>query len=122
MSVAEQNIFPVYIDRPRLIGVFEMDEFFLAFILMTVILAASLAFPNLGSLPVMITAIATGVGSAVAYGKFKRSRPDGYTLQKLYRSGLFSPADDKKALITHPYLRKIGRPVIPYGFTDVLYT
>lgn len=122
MENESTNIFPIYIDRPRLVGVFEMDEFFLAFFIMTGILAASLAFPNLGSLPVMIAAIASGLGSAIGFGKFKRSRPDGYTLQKLYRSGIFSPSDDKKALITHPYLRHMGKPIIPYGFTTVLYS
>lgn len=112
--------FPRFIDRPRLIGIFEIDEFFLAFFIMSSILASSLAFPNIGSLTVMISAIITGVGSAVAYSKFKKGRPDGYTIQKMYRAGFYSPGDDKKALILNPYLRKMGN-VIPYGFTKELY-
>lgn len=115
----EQNIFPRYIDRPRLIGVFEMDEFFLAFILMTLILALSIAFPNFKSLYVMILSITTGVSSAVLYKKFKKGRPDGYTKQSLYRSGLFSPEDDKKAIFFYPYLKRIR--VIPYGFVTIFY-
>jgi type IV conjugative transfer system protein TraL len=113
--------FPRFIDRPRLIGIFEIDEFFLAFFLMTAILALSLALPNLGSLTVMVSAIVTGVGSAVAYSKFKKGRPDGFTIQKLYRAGFYSPGDDKKALILNPYLRKMGN-VIPYGFTKELFS
>jgi hypothetical protein len=115
-----QYFFPRFIDRPRLIGIFEIDEFFLAFFVMVTILASSLAFPDLGSLTVMVGAIVFGIGSAVVYSKFKKNRPDGYTIQKLYRAGIYSPGDDKKALLLNPYLRRMG-PVIPYGFTKELY-
>ena len=114
------NMFPRYIDKPRLIGIFEMDEFFLAFFLMAAILAISLAFPSIKSLYVMVTAIASGIGSATIYKKFKNNRPDGFTMQKAYRAGLFSPRDDKKALLKYKYLRKLDR-VIPYGFTKIFY-
>ncbi len=115
-----QYFFPRFIDRPRLIGIFEIDEFFLAFFIMASILAMSLAFPKVGSLTVMLTAIFLGVGCAVLYSKFKRNRPDGFTIQKLYRAGIYSPRDDKKAIILHPYLRNMGN-VVPYGFTKELY-
>jgi len=121
MAEGNQYFFPRFIDRPRLIGIFEIDEFFLAFGLMASILACSLAMPSIGSLTVMVTAIVVGVGSATIYSKFKRNRPDGFTIQKAYRAGLYSPGDDKKALILNPYLRKMG-PVIPYGFTKELYS
>jgi len=120
MSEQRLAFFPRFIDRPRLVGIFEIDEFFIAFGIMTAILAISLAFPNLGSLPVMIAAIASGGGSAVGFRKFKRGRPDGYTIQKAYRAGLFSPGDDKKAYLSYPYLMRIGH-VIPYGFTKEFY-
>ena len=116
----EVNMFPRYIDKPRLIGIFEMDEFFLAFFLMAAILAISLAFPNIKSLYVMVTAIAAGIGSATIYKKFKNNRPDGFTMQRAYRSGIFSPTDDKKALLKYKYLRRLKR-MIPYGFTKVFY-
>jgi len=116
----EENNFPRYIDKPRLIGIFEIDEFFLAFGLMAAILASSLALPQLDSMYVMLIAISTGIGSAVGYKKFKKGRPDGYTMQKFYRKGLFSPYDDKKGQLIHKHLSKIGR-VIPYGFTRVFY-
>lgn len=111
--------FPRYIDKPRLIGVFEVDEFALFFGIIVVMVAGSLAFPNLGSTSVMIGSMAIGGFSAYAYKKFKRNRPEGYTVQKLYRTGIFSPTDSKQAYIKYPYLRKIGR-VIPYGFTKEL--
>lgn len=113
--------FPRFIDRPRLVGIFEIDEFFIAFGLMASILGISLAFPNIESLYVMVTAITVGVGSAVGFRKFKRGRPDGYTIQKAYRSGLFSPGDDKKAYISYPYLSRITR-IIPFGFTKEFYS
>lgn len=119
-QIDERNFFPRYIDRPRLIGIFEIDEFFLAFFVMVTILVISLAFPDIGSLSVMLFAVFSGVGLAYLYSKFKRSRPDGYTLQKAYRSGLYHPRDNKKAFILKPYLRKLGN-IIPFGFTKTLY-
>lgn len=112
--------FPRFIDKPRLIGIFEMDEFFLAFSLMTAILATSLLLPSLNSMYVMLASIIVGLGSATGYKKFKNNRTDGYTLQKLYRAGLFSPTDNKKALLKYKYLRR-GLRMIPYGFTKVFY-
>lgn len=121
MNNNEGMFFPRFIDRPRLIGIFEMDEFFLAFFIMILILALSLLFPSTGSLSVMLVAVVSGVSSAYFYSKFKKNRADGYTLQKLYRSGFYSPKDNKKALILNPYLRRIGNTV-PFGFTNVLYS
>lgn len=112
--------FPRFIDKPRLIGIFEIDEFFLAFGLMVVIVASSLLFPSIDSLYIMIAAIGSGFLSATAYRKFKNNRSDGYTLQKLYRSGIFSPTDNKKALLKYKYLRG-GLRMVPYGFTKVFY-
>lgn len=117
----EGSFFPRYIDRPRLIGIFEIDEFFIAFFTMIAILSLSLLFPSLGSLSVMLVAVISGVMLAYFYSKFKKNRPDGYTIQKMYRSGFFSPTDNKKALILNPYLRRIGNTV-PYGFSNVLYS
>jgi hypothetical protein len=120
MANNRKNFFPRFIDRPRLIGIFEIDEFFLAFFMMVLILAGSLMFPDSGSLGIMFLAIFSGVGSAVAFGRFKKGRPDGFTIQKLYRAGIYSPGDDKKALIFHPHLRKMGNAV-PFGFTKELF-
>ena len=115
-----QYFFPRYIDRPRLIGIFEIDEFFLAFGTMFIMLAVSMAFPKISSLIVMITAISSGIGLAVLYSKFKKNMPDGYTLQKLYRLGIYTPGTDLKAVaIKYPYIKKLGK-IIPYGFTKEL--
>ncbi|MFL1706545.1 type IV conjugative transfer system protein TraL [Campylobacter sp. MOP7] len=116
------NFFPRYLDRPRLIGIFEIDEFFLAFIIMTAIVTISLAFPQFGSLSVMITAVVSGLGVATLYSKAKRNRPDGYAAQKLYRKGIISPADQQKTgAVFFPHIKNMGK-VIPYGFTSTLYS
>jgi len=120
MEEEYSNVFPRSIDKPRLIGIFEMDEFFLSFGFMTAVLVISLATPSVNSLVVMITALVLGLGSGVMYKKFKENRPNGYSLQKLYRSGIFSPNDDKKGQLKYKYLRKITR-VVPYGFTRIFY-
>ena len=119
---ANGHFFPKFIDRPTLIGIFEMDEFFVAFCVMVLILVGSFLFPDVGSLTVMLVSIASGLGLAVLYSKFKRNRPDGFTMQMLYRKGIFTPGvDDKQSYIHYPYLRKMGR-VVPYGFTQTLFS
>jgi hypothetical protein len=107
--------FPRFLDKPRLIGVFEMDEFILFFAIIVSIIGGSFAFPSLGSGSVMFTAFAAGGFAAWGYKKFKRNRPDGYTFQKLYRSGLIAPDDMKQHRIKYPYLSRLR--MIPYGFT-----
>jgi len=63
----EEGFFPRFIDRPRLIGIFEIDEFFLGFIIIAGIIATSLAFPDVGSLPVMLLAIGSGLSAGYFY-------------------------------------------------------
>ena len=122
MQNVNAQFFPKFIDRPRLIGIFEIDEFFVAFLTMTSVLALSFFFPDLGSLTVMLISISSGLGLAVLYSRFKRNRPDGYTVQMLYRKGIFVPGvDDKQSYVHYPYLRKIGR-VVPFGFTETLFS
>jgi type IV conjugative transfer system protein TraL len=116
----KESFFPRYIDRPRLIGIFEMDEFFLTFFTIMGVIAASFAFPNSDSLITMLIAFVTGISVGMIYKKFKNKKQSGYTLQYLYRKGLFSPHDNKKDKVLNPYLNRIGK-VIPYGFTKYFY-
>lgn len=114
-----EGFFPRFIDRPRLIGVFEMDEFILGFGIIFGIIALSLAFPKVGSLIVMLTAIGSGIGAGVAYKKFKRNRPNGYTAHLLYKKGIYHPQDNKTSILKYPYLKKTK--TVPHGFTKELY-
>lgn len=118
MAKLEQGFFPRFIDRPRLIGIFEIDEFMLFFGLLFFLIAASLAFPNLNSLVVIIGSVAIAVSSAFGYKKFKRNKPNGFTAHFLYKIGAYHPLDNKKAYFDYPYLK--NHRVIPYGFTKEL--
>ena len=115
----EEGFFPRFIDKPRLIGIFEIDEFMLGFGVIALIIASSLVFPKLGSLVVMITAISSGLTAGYFYKKFKKNRPDGYTAHMLYRKGIYHPQDNKVYEIKFPYLKK--HRTVPYGFTKELY-
>ena len=115
----QEGFFPRFIDRPRLIGIFEIDEFILGFAIIAGIIALSLAFPKIGSLAVMLTAIGTGLGSGYAYKKFKTSKPNGYTAHYFYKKGIYHPQDKKTEEIKNPYLKKYR--IVPYGFTKELY-
>lgn len=112
------GFFPRFIDRPRLIGVFEIDEFFISFGIIAGMITLSLVFPAVGSLWVMIIAIFSGISAGVFYKKFKRNRPNGFTAHLLYKMGAYHPLDNKQAYFTYPYLRK--HKAIPYGFTKEL--
>jgi len=115
----KEGFFPRFIDRPRLIGIFEIDEFMLGFGIIAFIIALSLAFPKIGSLAVMLTAISSGIGAGYAYKKFKKNRPNGYTAHFFYKKGIYHPQDNKVQEIKHPYLK--NNRTVPYGFTKELY-
>jgi len=112
------NIFPRFIDRPRLIGAFEMDEFMLTFFVIMGMIGLSFLTPSLSSLQVMIISIISGITAGLSYKKYKRNKPEGYTLHKLYEKGIFHPQDNKVYEVSHPYLKKYR--IVPYGFTKVL--
>jgi len=120
MAVDINGFFPRYIDKPKLVGVFEIDEFFLAFGILALIMAGSLMFPKVGSLPVMLTALFTAGTAAYSYKKFKDNKPDGFTAHWAYKKGIYHPQDNKFAELSYPYLKK--NRTVPYGFTKVLYS
>jgi len=112
------NLFPRFIDRPRLIGAFEMDEFMLTFFTIMGMIGLSFLTPNLSSLVVMLGSIFTGIIVGISYKKYKRNKPDGYTIHKLYAKGIFHPQDNKIYEVSHPYLKKYR--IVPFGFTRIL--
>ena len=113
-----EGFFPRYIDRPRLVGVFEMDEFAVVFGSIFGLILSSLAFPNLDSLIVMVGSIVIGLSSGIMYKKFKNGRPNGYTMQLLYKHGISHPESNPSRLLKYPYLSK--NKCVPYGFTKEL--
>lgn len=112
------GFFPRYIDRPRLVGIFEMDEFMVVFGIILTVIFLSLAFPQVESLFVMLGAIISGLSSGVAYKKFKNNRPNGYTMQLLYKKGIWHPESSPSRYVTYPYLK--NNKCVPFGFTKEL--
>ena len=113
-----RGFFPRYIDRPRLIGIFEMDEFMVVFGFIFAVIFGSLAMPDLASGVVMPISIIGGLLAGVSYKRFKKGRPNGYTMQMLYKKGIFHPEESPTKLVSHPYLK--NNKCIPYGFTKEL--
>jgi len=52
------------------------------------------------------------------YKKFKNGRPNGYTMQLLYKHGISHPESNPSRLLKYPYLSK--NKCVPYGFTKEL--
>ena len=116
----QEMIFPRFIDKPRMIGMFEIDEFFMAFGTMIFILFVSLAFPNVNSTVTMLVGFGVALGVAYGYRKFKKDKPEGFIIHFFYRKGILHPLDVNKAIFfKYPYLK--NNRVVPYGFTKVLY-
>jgi type IV conjugative transfer system protein TraL len=114
----DEGFFPRYIDRPKLIGVFEIDEFMVAFGVIFFVITLSLAFPQIESLYVMVGSIVSGLSASAAYKKFKKNRPNGYTAHAAYKKGIYHPQDNKALYLKYPYLKKYR--VVPFGFTKEL--
>lgn len=114
-----KGFFPRFIDRPRLIGIFEFDEFVIVFGIICLVIASSLAFPKLGSLSAMLIGMFLGGGAGYLYKKFKKNNPNGYMAHFFYRIGAYHPMDNKMAIQKYKYLNRI-RP-IPYGFTKEFF-
>lgn len=115
----KEGFFPRFVDRPRLIGMFEIDEAGATFAIVVVLIAASLATPSIGSLEVILAGLFLGGSFGYFYKKFKKNRANGYTFHKLYKIGAFHPTDNKMVMKKYPYLKK--EKAIPYGFTKEFY-
>lgn len=115
----KKGFFPRFIDRPRLLGVFEIDEAALTFGIIVVLIAGSLAVPSVGSLEVILTGVFLGGAAGYFYKKFKKNRANGYTWHQLYKIGAYHPTDNKIAVNSYPYLK--NEKAVPYGFITEFY-
>ena len=114
----EQNFFPRFIDRQRMVGVVEMDEFFTFFGVTFAGMIIALGLPEGHSGSFILGSMTLGMLSAWVLKKMKSTRAEGYTLHLFYRKGIIHPSDNKKDLITHEYLKDMRS--VPYGFTEEL--
>ena len=102
-----------HLDTPMMIFIFESDEFAIgmATYLLTMVTAAALGIVLPGG--VMIYAF-FGVMSMIAYIEYKKRKPSGFLMNKLYRLGIINPRNFN-------YKRKLSEKeknfkVLPYGF------
>ena len=115
----KKGFFPRFVDRPRLIGMFEIDEAGLTFGIIVALITGSLAFPSIGSLEIILSGIFLGGSAGYFYKKFKKNRPNGYTWHQFYKIGAYHPTDNKIAAAEYPYLKE--HKGVPYGFTKEFY-
>jgi|SaaInlStandDraft_3_1057020.scaffolds.fasta_scaffold180776_1 hypothetical protein len=111
--------FPRYIDKPRMVGILEMDEAFLAvgFIVASVIIGFLF---RLDSTMMMMGGLFTGLLSAWLFHKFKIASPDGYTWHFVYRKGLYHPVIDNLARLKfRKDIKKHNLKIIPTGIVTV---
>lgn len=114
MEYDEYNVrFFKHLDTPMMIMIFESDEFFLglAVYLFLMIFAAlfGIVIPG-GVLPYAFM----GIISMFLYVKYKKNKPNGYMINKLYRLGIINAR-------TFAYKRFLTKQeksfkMLPYGF------
>lgn len=111
--------FPRYLDSPKMLGILEMDEVFVAIFIVVCFILAGIKY-ELNAAIVILSGVFVGIIVGVLYHKFKENNPNGFTAHFAYRLGLFHPIIDNKALIvTKRYLRKKETKVIPTGILDL---
>ncbi len=112
--------FPRYIDRVRMVGILEMDEFFMVFIVLIIMLIVGFAIALNVALTMLIGLIIGGIVAATMRS-IKRNYADGYIYHMLYRRGIYHPVKDDKALLAkHPVIAKKNIKLLPSGFVGVL--
>lgn len=106
---------PRFIDRPKMVGIFEVDEIAVGGIVFLIIFFAGFA---LG----ITTALAMPLGlllmliSAKLVSSFKKNYPDGAIRQVLYRKGYYDPVVDRINKQRKDILR--GNKVYPTGYLN----
>ena len=97
--------FPRYLNRPRLLITFELDQIIFTIIVNAIILAFSIIF----SIPFYVTAILIGVITYIAnkiYVRLVKEEAPGFLEHFFYEKGILDVKQDKKN-------KEIA---IPYGF------
>lgn len=106
-----------HLDTPMMIVVFEADEFFIGIFvyLFSLIAARSLDIYIPGG--VVIYAF-MGIASMIGYIKYKKNKPEGYMLSKLYRTGFIEARSFSFKRILSKKEKRFK--VLPYGFIKEL--
>ena len=112
--------FPRYIDRTKMVGMFEIDEFF--FIFFTLIAAIIIGFViGMNVAAAMASGLFGGFFIAGGMRTIKRKYAEGFLFHMAYRKGLYHPVKDDKAMIVkHPEVVKKKLKLVPSGYVHVL--
>jgi len=114
----QRNFFPRYIDKPRLVGIVEIDEFFLFFGIAFASMVTALALPEGHTGSFILGSMFLGISAAYGLRKLKNNRADGYAIHLFYKKGIIHPSDNKTDELSHSYLKRMR--TVPYGFTKEL--
>lgn len=119
MSKPIEVPFPRFIDRPRMVGIFEIDE--AALTLFTMVSSVLYGFfTQQSTVIVMPTGLIVGVFLAMALHKFKANNPNGYTMHLLYKKGIYHPVIDNKKILRKD-IKKHNLKIIPTGIVKVFF-
>lgn len=112
--------FPRYIDRIRMVGIFEMDEFFVLLGVLVIMLIIGFSIALNVALTMLIGLIVGGSVAAIMRA-VKRNYAEGFIFHMLYRRGVYHPVmDDKTMLAKHPEITRNKLKLLPAGFIGVL--
>lgn len=112
--------FPRYIDRTRMVGIFEMDEFFALLAVIIIMLIVGFAVALNVALAMLIGLVIGGLLAAFMRS-IKRNYAEGFIFHMMYRRGIYHPVlDDKMVSAKHPEVARNKLKLLPSGFVGVL--
>jgi len=110
--------FPRYVDKPKMIGIFEMDEAVIGMIPMFITILYGLFNNSDSSLTLMLGFVLWFITGILVH-KFKKNNPNGFMYHYAYRIGFYHPIkSNPKLKVTRKDIRD-GRKIIPTGIVKV---
>lgn len=111
--------FPRYIDKPKMVGIFEIDEVLLG--LGTFMLVFFVGFfTGTQSAIIMPLALVSLLVTAYIMQKYKTLYPDNFLFHLMYKKGFFHPVFNDMRLKKR-YDIKNGAKIIPTGYVKYFY-
>lgn len=110
--------FPRYIDKPKMIGIFEMDEAMLGLVPLVVIMLIGF-IKSYDSTIIMIIGFLLWFITGLVIHKFKENNPNGYMYHFFYRQGIYHPVMSNVKLQVMRKDIKDGSKIVPTGIVRV---
>jgi len=118
MNDALKVPFPRYVDRPKMIGIFEIDEAMIGLIPMVIIVLIGFLKGYESSI-VLIIGFLLWIGTGFLVHKFKKNNPNGFMYHYIYRIGLYHPImSNAKIKLKRKDIRD-GAKIIPTGIVKI---